>query len=111
MLMGPQNLPEKVRILRNRIDSAAKAAMRNVDSVTLLAVSKAQPANMVRAVAQLGVRDFGESYLQEALDKMEALRDLSLTWHFIGRLQANKTRPVAASFDWVQGGARLKVRD
>ncbi|MDB6157002.1 MAG: YggS-like protein [Gammaproteobacteria bacterium] len=111
MLMGPQNLPEQVRIVRNRISSAAQAAMRSVDSVTLLAVSKAQPANKVRAVAQLGVRDFGESYLQEALDKMEALRDLSLTWHFIGRLQANKTRPVAASFDWVHGVDRLKIAE
>jgi len=109
--MGPQNLPEQVRIVRNRISSAAQAAMRNVDSVTLLAVSKAQPANKVRAVAQLGVRDFGESYLQEALDKMDALRDLSLTWHFIGRLQANKTRPVAASFDWVHGVDRLKIAE
>src|SRR3982074_727178 len=111
MLMGPQNLPEQVRIVRNRISSAAAAALRNVDSVTLLAVSKAQPANKVRAVAQLGVRDFGESYLQEALDKMDALRDLSLTWHFIGRLQANKTRPVAASFDWVHGVDRLKIAE
>ncbi len=111
MLMGPQNLPEQVRIVRNRISSAAQAAMRSVDSVTLLAVSKAQPANKVRAVAQLGVRDFGESYLQEALDKMDALRDLSLTWHFIGRLQANKTRPVAASFDWVHGVDRLKIAE
>ena len=85
--------------------------MRNVDSVTLLAVSKAQPANKVRAVAQLGVRDFGESYVQEGLDKIEALRDLSLTWHFIGRLQANKTRPVAASFDWVHGVDRLKIAE
>jgi pyridoxal phosphate enzyme (YggS family) len=109
--MGPQNLPEQVRIVRNRISSAAAAALRNVDSVTLLAVSKAQPANKVRAVAQLGVRDFGESYLQEALDKIEALRDLSLTWHFIGRLQANKTRPVAASFDWVHGVDRLKIAE
>jgi pyridoxal phosphate enzyme (YggS family) len=111
MLMGPQNLPEQVRIVRNRISSAAAAALRNVDSVTLLAVSKAQPANKVRAVAQLGVRDFGESYLPEALDKIEALRDLSLTWHFIGRLQANKTRPVAASFDWVHGVDRLKIAE
>jgi pyridoxal phosphate enzyme (YggS family) len=109
--MGPQNLPEQVRIVRNRISSAAAAALRNVDSVTLLAVSKAQPANKVRAAAQLGVRDFGESYLQEALDKIEALRDLSLTWHFIGRLQANKTRPVAASFDWVHGVDRLKIAE
>jgi pyridoxal phosphate enzyme (YggS family) len=111
MLMGPQNLPERVRIVRNRISSAAAAALRNVDSVTLLAVSKAQPANNVRAVAQLGVRDFGESYVQEGLEKIETLRDLSLTWHFIGRLQANKTRPVAASFDWVHAVDRLKIAE
>jgi pyridoxal phosphate enzyme (YggS family) len=111
MLMGPQNLPERVRIVRNRISSAAAAALRNVDSVTLLAVSKAQPANSVRAVAQLGVRDFGESYVQEGLEKIETLRDLSLTWHFIGRLQANKTRPVAASFDWVHAVDRLKIAE
>jgi PLP dependent protein len=109
MLMGPQNLPEQVRIVRSRIESAARSARRNVDSVTLLAVSKAQPANSVRAIAAEGVRDIGESYLQEALDKIEALRDLSLTWHFIGRLQANKTRPVATSFDWVHGVDRLKI--
>ena len=109
MLMSPQNLPERVRIVRDRINSAARAAMRNVDSVTLLAASKAQPANMVRAIAAAGVRDIGESYVQEALEKIEVLRDLDLTWHFIGRLQANKTRPVAATFDWVHGVDRLKI--
>jgi PLP dependent protein len=111
MLMGPQNLPEQVRIVRNRIVSAAQAAMRNVDSVTLLAVSKTQPANMVAAAAAEGIRDFGESYVQEALDKMEALHDLPLTWHFIGRLQANKTRPVANAFAWVHGVDRLKIAE
>jgi len=111
MLMSPQNLPEQVRIVRNRVESATRAAQRNVDSVTLLAASKAQPADRVREVARLGVRDFGESYVQEGLEKIEALRDLRLTWHFIGRLQANKTRPVASSFDWVHGVDRLKVAE
>src|SRR5260370_33830566 len=97
MLMGPQNLPERVRIVRNRISSAAAAALRNVDSVTLLAVSKAPPANKVRAVAQLGVQDFGERYVQEGLDKIEDLRDLSLTCHLTGRLQGDKTGTAAAS--------------
>jgi PLP dependent protein len=109
--MGPQNLPEQVRLVRNRIVSAAEAALRNVDSVTLLAVSKAQPANMVRAAAAEGIRDFGESYVQEALDKIEALHDLPLTWHFIGRLQTNKTRPVASAFAWVHGVDRLKIAE
>ena len=85
--------------------------MRNVDSVTLLAVSKGQPANSVRAVAADGIRDIGESYLQEALEKIEQLRDLALTWHFIGRLQANKTRVIAATFDWVHGVDRLKIAE
>jgi pyridoxal phosphate enzyme (YggS family) len=109
--MGPQNLPEQVRMVRKRIDSAVQAAGRNVDSVTLLAASKAQPANSVRALAQAGVRDFGESYVQEAQEKIQALRDLSLTWHFIGRLQTNKTRPIAESFDWVHGVDRLKIAE
>jgi pyridoxal phosphate enzyme (YggS family) len=109
--MGPQNLPEQVRAVRNRIELATRAAGRNVDSVTLLAASKAQPANSIRALAQAGVRHFGESYVQEALEKMQELRDLGLTWHFIGRLQANKTRPVASSFDWVHGVDRLKIAE
>jgi PLP dependent protein len=109
MLMGPQNLLQQVRIVRNRINSATAAAMRNVDSVTLLAVSKGQPANSVRAAAAQGIRDIGESYLQEALEKIEQLRDLPVTWHFIGRLQANKTRVIAATFDWVHAVDRLKI--
>ena len=111
MLMGPQNLPEQVRAVRERINFAARAALRNVDCVTLLAVSKAQSANKVRAVASEGVRDFGESYVQEALEKIEALGNLSLTWHFIGRLQANKTRPVASTFAWVHAVDRLKIAE
>ena len=111
MLMGPQNLPEQVRILRNRINSAAGVANRHVDSVTLLAVTKAQPANIVRAAAAAGLTHFGESYAQEALDKIEQLRDLPVTWHFIGRVQSNKTRVIAATFDWVHGVDRLKIAE
>ena len=111
MLMGPQNSPEQARIVRNRIKSAAEAALRNVDSVTLLAVSKGQPADSVRAIAGAGVRDIGESYVQEALEKIEQLRDLPLCWHFIGRLQANKTRVIATTFDWVHAVDRLKIAE
>jgi len=111
MLMVPQNSLEQLRKVRNRIEAATQAAKRNVDSVTLLAVSKAQPANSIRVVAEAGVRDIGESYLQEALGKIEELKDLSLTWHFIGRVQANKTRVIAAHFDWVHGVDRLKIAE
>ena len=109
--MGPQNLPQRVRNVRNRIERAAASGARNVDCITLLAVSKAQPVELMRAAAALGVRDFGESYLQEALEKMPALRDVELTWHFVGRLQANKTRPIAESFAWVHGVDRLKIAE
>src|SRR3954468_23440925 len=111
MLMVPQNSRDEVRKVRNRIESATQAAKRNVDSVTLLAVSKAQPANSIRVVAEAGVRDIGESYLQEALGKIEELKDLPLTWHFIGRVQANKTRVIASHFDWVHGVDRLKIAE
>jgi len=111
MLMGPQNLPQHVQAVRDRIAVAAEAAGRSVESVTLLAVSKAQPASAVRAAAAQGLRDFGESYVQEGSEKIAALRDLPLIWHFIGRVQANKTRPLATDFAWVHGVDRLKIAE
>jgi PLP dependent protein len=109
MLRGPQNLPERVGAVRERLAQAAARAGRNAQSVTLLAVTKAQPPEAVRAAADCGLADFGESYLQEALPKLDALRDRALTWHFVGRLQANKTRPVAERFDWVHAVDRLRI--
>ena len=95
--------------MRERMAQAAARAGRSAQSVTLLAVSKAQPPELVRAAADCGLNDFGESYLQEALPKLDALRDRPLTWHFVGRLQANKTQPIAASFAWVHALERLKI--
>jgi pyridoxal phosphate enzyme (YggS family) len=111
MLRSSQNLPERIRAVRARIAAAAAGARRNADSVTLLAVAKGQPAQLIRAAAAEGLADVGESYLGEALGRMEALKDLSLTWHFIGRLQANKTRQVAERFAWVHGIDRLRIAE
>jgi PLP dependent protein len=124
MLSIPQNSPQPVRLaaalaaLRRRIGAAAAAAGRNVDDITLLAVSKGHPPEAVAAARALGLADFGENYLDEALQKIAALRrgdadvDASaLRWHFIGRLQANKTRAIAEHFDWVHGIDRLKVAE
>jgi PLP dependent protein len=111
MLRSSQNLPLHLAAVRARIAAAASAAGRNADSVTLLAVSKGQPAELIRAAAAAGQTDIGESYLDEALGKMDALGDLPLTWHFIGRLQANKTRHVAERFAWVHGLDRLKIAE
>ena len=102
-------MPERVHSVRAQIASAASRAGRNVAAITLLAVSKAQPASAIRAAAAEGLCDFGESYLSEALEKLDALEALPLTWHFIGRVQANKTRPIAERFQWVHGVDRLHI--
>lgn len=94
---------------RTRIASATSKYERPANSVGLVAVSKSQPAEAIRAVAELGQRDFGENYLQEALPKLEALADLGLVWHFIGQLQSNKTRIVAEHFDWVHTLDRERI--
>lgn len=115
MLIDPQNsilgveLEARLHGIRARLSQAALAVGRSAESVTLVAVSKGQGEAAVRALAALGVQHFGENYLQEALPKMAALADLPLTWHFIGRLQANKTRQVAAHFGWVHAVDRLRI--
>jgi pyridoxal phosphate enzyme (YggS family) len=123
MLMGPQNLPERLREVRDRMEKAALAAGRRVDSITLLGITKGQPAAALQVAARAGITEFGESYLQEALEKRAAVEQLraqaapprgasgepQLTWHFVGRLQSNKTRPVAEGFAWAHAVDRLKI--
>lgn len=92
-----------------RIAAAACAAGREPDTVELLAVSKTFGIDAIRAAAAAGQQAFGESYVQEALVKIAALADLSLTWHFIGPLQRNKTRAVAEHFDWVHSVDRAII--
>jgi pyridoxal phosphate enzyme (YggS family) len=111
MLSRPQNYSESVRATLDRISEACRSAGRSVDSVTLLAVSKGQSAAAIDAAAAVGVEHFGENFLQEALPKIQGLTGRELTWHFIGRLQANKTRPVAENFQWVHGVDRLKIAE
>jgi pyridoxal phosphate enzyme (YggS family) len=109
--MSPQNLPERLRKVQARVAHAAALAGRSAQSVTLLAIGKAQPLELLAAAADCGLTHFGESYLQEALIKIAALRGRALTWHFVGRVQANKTRPIAESFDWVHALDRLKIAE
>jgi hypothetical protein len=109
MLIGPQNLTLHVNHVRSRIRGAAIAAGRDPNSVTLVAVTKAKPAESVRLAATAGVTDFGENYLQEALLKIDQLADLTLQWHFIGGIQSNKTRAIAERFHWVQSVDRLQI--
>ena len=92
-----------------RVAEAAARAGRRADEVALVAVSKTFPAEAVRAAAACGQRDFGENYVQEARAKQEELAGLGLVWHFIGPIQSNKTRDIAAHFDWVHGIEREKI--
>lgn len=92
------------------IQKATLQAGRESGSVNLLAVSKTRPAEELREAVAAGQRAFGENYLQEALDKIEALSDLEgVDWHFIGPIQSNKTRQIASAFSWVHSVDRLKV--
>lgn len=102
-------LADTYSALITRIEHAATTAGRDPAEVRLLAVSKTKPAETVRQAYAAGVRDVGENYLQEALDKQQALTDLTLTWHFIGPIQSNKTRAIAEHFDWVHSVDRLKI--
>ncbi|RKP48610.1 YggS family pyridoxal phosphate-dependent enzyme [Pararobbsia silviterrae] len=99
--------------VRRRIGLAAADAHRSASSVELMAVSKTFPAEAIRDAHRHGQRIFGESYLQEALAKIEALADLrpAIEWHFIGPVQSNKTRPIAEHFDWVHSVDRLKIAE
>jgi len=92
-----------------QIDQAVRAAGRPAGSVRLLAVSKTQPVERIQQLAELGQRDFGENYVQEALPKIKMLLDLDLIWHYIGRIQSNKTAEIARVFDWVHTVDRDKT--
>lgn len=106
-------IPHNLQAVHDRIAAAAYAAQRDPAGISLLAVSKTFSGEAVAEAAAAGQRAFGENYLQEALDKMAAIRtnrpDLALEWHFIGPIQSNKTRPIAQQFDWVHSVDREKI--
>jgi pyridoxal phosphate enzyme (YggS family) len=98
-----------LQAVRERIAAAATACGRDPADVTLLAVSKGHSVALIRQAAAIGLRDFGENYLQDALAKIGELGEERLRWHFIGHLQSNKTRQVAANFDWVHTVDRIRI--
>ena len=94
-----------------RVARATERAGRSPNSVTIVAVGKQQPVSAIAAAQRAGISDFGESYVQEALSKISALGAAPITWHFVGRMQTNKTRQVAEAFGWVHTVDRLKVAE
>jgi pyridoxal phosphate enzyme (YggS family) len=100
-------IADNLQVVRTRMERAARAAGRDPRAVTLLAVSKTHGAERVREAAAAGQKAFGENYVQEALEKIDAIPGLE--WHLIGPLQSNKTRDAAERFDWVQTVASEKI--
>ena len=103
------SIADNIARVRAQMAAACQSAGRAPGSVQLLAVSKTWSADAVRTAHATGQIDFGENYIQEAVDKITALRDLPLEWHCIGPIQSNKTRLVAEHFDWVHSVDRLKI--
>lgn len=99
--------------IRARIRTAAESSHRDPESITLLAVGKTKPVDDLLELARQGQRHFGESYVQEALEKQRTLAhrhpELPLIWHFIGPIQSNKTRDLASRFQWVHSVDRIKI--
>lgn len=106
-------LPIKKRLftLKKRISDTAYLRHRNPREITLVAVSKYQPIKMILKAVEAGQLEFGENHVQEAIPKIQALKGLPITWHFIGKLQKNKTRHVAENFSWVHTVDRLAIAE
>lgn len=102
-------LADNLKQVQLSIDSACEQYQRHKNDVLLLAVSKRKSSALIRTAYNLGQHDFGENYLQEAIDKQCDLNDLSITWHYIGQIQSNKTRQITEHFQWVHSVDRLKI--
>lgn len=103
------NITERLNSAINSIRFFEKKSQRVENSVELIAVSKTKPISDIEQAIAAGQRHFGENYVQEGVEKVSHFDDTSLTWHFIGPLQSNKTRIVAEHFDWVHTIDRLKI--
>ena len=103
-------IKDNIAQVKLQISSACQNAHRKPNEVTLLAVSKTKPINMLEQAYDAGQRDFGENYLQESVDKISQLAHLpEAVWHFIGPIQANKTNLIAQHFSWVHSVDRAKI--
>ena len=94
---------------KKAIDLSCKLVAKDPSTIRLIGVTKTQSADTIRQAYNAGITDIGENYLQEALTKMDVLRDLDIVWHFIGSIQSNKTRLIAENFEWVHSVDSLKL--
>ncbi len=103
------SVADHIKSVRDEIARIEHTYDRTPGSVKLLAVSKTKPSSLIRAAAAQGQIEFGENYVDEGVNKSIELKALDLTWHYIGHIQSNKTRPIASHYDWVQSVDRLKI--
>ena len=104
-------IASNLQAVRDAIKTASVEASRDPNDIRLLAVSKSFPSDALREAFRAGQTCFAESYVQEALDKIAALHDLPIEWHYIGPVQSNKTRAIAGNFAWVHSVDRLKIAE
>ncbi len=107
--MSQQSIADNLIVLRQQIRQSELNAKRPAGSTSLLAVSKKKSVEDITAAFMAGQKKFGESYLQEALEKKNQLKELPIEWHFIGSIQSNKAKLIAQNFDWVHSVSRLSV--
>jgi len=107
--MNEPTISDNIAKLLERVRLAAQKSQRDKATVKVLAVSKTRAAEAIRIAHKCGLSEFGENYLQEAIEKIEELSDLPLTWHFIGPIQSNKTKLIAENFAWVHSVDRAKI--
>ena len=108
--MGKQDsLESRIKLVKERVNAACIVNGRSPNSVTLLAVSKTKPIEMLREAERHGLKQFGENYADEAKEKIQQRPALKSEWHFIGRIQSNKTKSIAQHFAWIHTVDRIKV--
>ena len=108
--MGKQDsLESRIKLVKERVNTACRVNGRSPKSVTLLAVSKTKPIEMLREAEKHGLKQFGENYADEAKEKIQQRPALKSEWHFIGRIQSNKTQSIAQHFAWIHTVDRIKV--
>jgi len=103
------SIEDRYHVVCDQVKTISKRCGRDQDEVMLLAVSKMFPADDIKKLAAIGCHQFAESYVQEACEKVDALSDLNITWHFIGPVQSNKTKDIATRFQWLHSLDRLKI--
>ncbi|MDJ0832942.1 MAG: YggS family pyridoxal phosphate-dependent enzyme [Gammaproteobacteria bacterium] len=103
------NIEKNLETVRERIARYAQAYQRSPQDITLLAVSKTKPVTDIEIALAAGQRDFGENYVQEAEQKILAMQGKTISWHYIGPIQSNKTRRISELFDWVHSVDRYKI--